>query len=255
MSWIVAAVSVGALTAGGKAIEANQAKQKNKGYIADAYRTASQKLNLEHAGARESEAEGANARGLANDGAVTANPIPTAMVNGLMTATGPAPTTIGGQERADAEVQMGLETKDLSQQDTRANQENASQYTNALIGAGESGIQAGESVYTGGTDFAAGRNAAAAADAARATTAAIGAGNAPLASPTFTPTAAPTAAPPTSPDVSSASNPIHDSLLSGMSWGGIHPNLPLGSPSSAWYTGSKPKIAQPGETAGAFNAD
>lgn len=245
MAWV--SVAIGAGTAVARAIGANQTKQRNKGYINDAYRRQSQQLDITQAGAREDSAESLNARGLAQGGSVTASPIHAAMIDGLMRATG-APNTIGGQVQSNAGVQMGLERTDLDTQHSRALTANKVGYTNALIDAGVSGIGAGENVHSAMSDYAAahpstGTSPVDAATGAKAD--AISSGLSPLAGPSYIPAAAPT------PGFNRAA--VHSLMLSATSFDRIHPNNPLGDETSSWYTGAKaPKLADPSQSNASF---
>lgn len=243
MAWV--SVAIGAGTAVAKAIGANQTKQRNKGYINDAYRRQSQQLDITQAGAREDSAESLNARGLAQGGSVTASPIHAAMIDGLMRATG-APNTIGGQVQSNAGVQMALERTDLDTQHSRALKANKVGYTNALIDAGVSGIGAGENVHSAMSDYAAARPSTGPGSGDAATGAAadaISSGLSPLPGPSYTPAAAPAV------DRSA----VHSALLSATSFDGVHPNNPLGDETSSWYTGAKaPKLADPSQSNASF---
>lgn len=240
MAWV--AVAIGGGTAIAKAISANQSKQRTKGYINDEYRTASQKLDIEQRGARQSIAESANSRGLGQAGSVSASPIRATMVDGLMRSTG-RPNTIGGQEAADAGVQMGLESKDLNTQHDRALKQNKTNYANALLDAGVSGVNAGVSAYGAEQDLKAMRDPGASGFSGDQVASALDAAGQPLAGASFTPTAAPKL------DRSA----IHSAMLSATSFSGVHPNDPLGDPTSAWSTHPKTRLAGGDETNASFN--
>jgi hypothetical protein len=244
MSWVVASV-VGGGTAILKAVQANQTKEKNKGYISQADREAQQKMNVSQAYAREGGAESANARGLAQGGAVTANPITTAIdANGMVKATG-TPTTIGGQDQSNMGTQMGLEQRDLTNQYTRAMHENQDTYNESLINAGVGGVETAIGVRNASGDKQAGDQATLAGKVAAGVTANM---NAP------TPSVAPPTATLSSPDVSSSAseNPIHTEMLNKFSAFGVNPTSPLSS--GAWST-RPPKLASPGQSAASFTAD
>lgn len=243
---IAASIIAGGVRAGIGAISANQTKQRNKGFINANYRVAKQRLDREQGTARQGIAESLNARGLAQGGDVSASPIHAAMVQdshkekrtvavptgvpgGMrsreievnvndgdpqMRASGPNATTLGGQEVRDANEEMGLEQFDLEQQRDQALAGNKSDYNNALLGAGVSGVQTGIGVYGAGKDFQA-MQTAKAADRSK----------------------------------------IHAMMLSGSAYDGVHPNDPLGEPTSAWSTQPRsPKLASPGQENASFNA-
>lgn len=213
---IIAAMAAGGLRAGIGAIQGNQKKQRNKGYINAAHRTAKQRLDTDQGEARQGIAESLNARGLAQQGTVNASPIHTAMVGEKMTASG-SPVTIGQQQVSNANEEMGLEQQDLTQQKDRALKENKAEYMNALLQSGVSGIQTGIDVYSAGKAMQAGKGGAGGAG-----------GAAPLAS----------------------RSKIHDTMLSSMSYDGVNPIDPLGSSTSAWSTNV---LAQPGQANASFN--
>lgn len=150
---IAAALGVGRAIYG--AVDGNQKKQRNKGYIEDSYRTAKQRLGLKQAAGRQDAAEALGARGLTSGGDVNASPIQTAMMNGQMTAQGAAPHTIGAQLASDNAVQMGLESQDLEQQHSQAERENKANYTNTLIGSVLNGAQDAMGVYNAGKELGA----------------------------------------------------------------------------------------------------
>ncbi len=246
MSWV--AVAIGGGTALTKGIQANQSKQRQKGYIEDSYRRASQGLDIAQRGARESGAESLNARGLAQDGSVTASPIHTAMIGGLMKSLS-NPNTIGGQVQSDAGVQMGLERQDLDTQHTRAQRENKVEYENALLGAGVSGVETGIGVHGAIADWQASKKIPT-----------PGGGGGGSGGPPMLPPPTPTLVPPSSNPVGDISftpqrSSIHAALLSAASYDGIHPNDPLGEPTSKTYTGYRPpKLAEPGQSNASFTA-
>jgi hypothetical protein len=153
MSWVVTAIAGTTAVVG--AVDANQKKQRNKGYISDAYQNSRQRLDLKHEYGRQDAAESLGARGLTSGGDVNASPIATAMVGGKMTAQGEAPHTLGAQVTSDNAVQMGLESTDLENQRGRSEQENNAQYTSSLIGSALNGVQMGVGAYGARQDLAA----------------------------------------------------------------------------------------------------
>lgn len=153
MSWI--ATSIAAAATIGGAIDANQKKQRNKGYIADAYTSSKQRLALQQTAGRQASAEALGARGLTSGGDVNTSPIATAMVGGEMTATGATPHTLGAQQASDNAVQMGLETKDLEQQRGQAEAENKAQYTSSLIGGALNGVNMAVGLHGAGQEIGA----------------------------------------------------------------------------------------------------
>jgi hypothetical protein len=132
---VLAAIGGGRALLGG--IQANQAKQRNKGYIDANYRLASDRLNTNQANTREATSELLNARGL--------SPVASAMMSG---GAGAAPaSTLGGQTQALQEHQLGLERQDLDNQHNYALRENQANYTGALVNSAVSGATTAMSAY------------------------------------------------------------------------------------------------------------
>lgn len=144
MSWVAVAIA-GAATVYG-AVDANQKKQKNKGYITDSFQTAQQRLALKQRAGRDDAASALAERGLTGGGDVTASPIAAAMTSGTMQAQGGTPHTLGAQITSDNAAQMGLETQDLEQQKTKAEHDNYDQYRGAVINSAVQGISTGMNV-------------------------------------------------------------------------------------------------------------
>lgn len=193
---VMAALGVGKSIYG--AIEANQVKQRNKGYINDAYRTASARMSQQQATGSEENLESLNARGMVSGGV---RPIHAAMVNGTSNAT-----DLAGQSQANLEREYGLDRHALDAAHTQALNENKADALNAQIGAISSGIGSVASAYGSGQEMAA-LNAAGGSGAS---------------------SAAGTAA-------SANQSPIASAMLSGSAFEGIHPVDPLGDPTSAWH--------------------
>jgi hypothetical protein len=106
------------------AVDANQKKKRQEGYIEDSYRAA------------KGAAESLNARGLGG-----VSPIQSAMLGSR------APSTIGEQLGADNEKQFGLEQKDLTQQRDRALQGNTDARTGSYINSAFAAASAGANIY------------------------------------------------------------------------------------------------------------
>lgn len=214
MSWVVAAVSVGAARGIYGAVSANQTKQKNKGYISAAYRSANQKLGVQQQDVTQSNAESLVARGLGGGGG-GGSAVRAAMVNGIPVSQGPAPTDLAGQSRTDLGKAFVSEQSDLDNSASRAQNENKAAGINAEIGSIGQGIDTAESVYGAGKTLGAGKT---------------GAGVAPSVAPS-------------SPSMTGIDDPAN-------SWGGIHVVDPLGAPGSSWnssatrtaYQGGAPVI-------------
>lgn len=145
------------------AIQSNQQKQRNKGYISANARLATDKLQTRQQDIAQSSTESMIARGLGGAGQEV-SPIRQAMgMDEMGNLTGrqatrvgetpsgpPAPTTLGGQASANLDKEFGLEWTDLSQQTKQAHAENKAAGINGEIGA----------LVQGGTDAVTGYNAA-----------------------------------------------------------------------------------------------
>lgn len=134
MAWVsatMAAFAVGKGVYG--AVNANQVKQRNKGYIDAAYRSAVQRQGVHEGDVRQGSAEELNARGLLQGGPQYASK------TGSLTqsAYGAAPATLGAQQEADTNRELGLERQDLDSAHTQAKNENNAAYLNNLVGAAE----------------------------------------------------------------------------------------------------------------------
>lgn len=222
---IAAAIAAGTIRAGVGAIQANQQKQRTKGFVNANYRLAKDRLDRSQGAARQGIAESLNERGLAQGGGVSASPIHAAMVEKghertQMTAqgAGAVASTIGEAETRDANEEMALEQTDLTQQRDQALTQNKADYNNALLNSGVAGVQTGMSVYGAGKDLGA-------MNAAKGTATA-----------------------------SMDRSKIHSMMLSGSAYDGVHPNDPLGDPTSAWSTQPRgSKLADPMQSNGSFN--
>lgn len=144
VGWLAAAQAVGDVASG---IEANQARQRNKGIIGQAYKLGQQRLNLTQQDTRQSQGENLGARGLSGGGDVyTGGAVsPTSTSTG---GAGAAPVSVGGahtlgeQATADESREQQLEQTGLAQQAAQAyTANNANADTSEL----ESGIAAGGS--------------------------------------------------------------------------------------------------------------
>lgn len=203
---VLGAIGVGRAIVG--AVQGNQTKQRNKGYINANYRLAKQRLSTNQALVRQNTAEALNARGL--------SPVVSAM------RSGGTPHTLGEQVQADTEQQLGLERQDLENQHDRALKENNASYINTLIASGVSGINSAVSAYTAGQDV----NALRAGSAAANTAAADNIAKMPVPGMELTPTG--------------GSSSILDAMRSGVAepahlgLGGVDVVNPLGHPDSAW---------------------
>jgi hypothetical protein len=123
MSWVATAIAGSAIIGGvAKGVQGNQDKQRNKGFIDANYRLASDRLNTQQRGVRQDTAESLAARGL--------SPVAGAMMSGS------TPHTLGAQQTADTEHELGLERQDLNNQHDQALKTNQAQYDNTLLGAG-----------------------------------------------------------------------------------------------------------------------
>jgi len=214
---LIAALVVGGVRAGVGAIQANQRKQRQKGYISQSADISTKRLAREQRLARESEAESLGARGLLQGGSGAIN---AAMVGDAagkkinvfgrsveLPPSGPVSTTGGGTDLAssittDTGQQMALERRDLSNKIRQAYRENKDQYTQALLGSVASGVETGASVYGAGKNLSALK------------TGGVGGGG----------------------GLGGVDGPGTNTneLLSATSFGGINPVDPLGDPSSAW---------------------
>lgn len=152
---LMAALSAGKAIYG--AVNSNQEKQRNKGYINDAYRTASARMTDQQAEGTQGNLEALNARGLGGP----ARPIQAAMTNGRSSAT-----TIGEQSQANLKREFALDRHSLDAQHERDLNENKASALNAQIGAIAGGLQGMGSAYMGGKDLAAAQAVGAAPGAA-----------------------------------------------------------------------------------------
>lgn len=148
---------LGPLGAVGSTIQANQAKQKRKGAIGEAYRVNAARMDTDQAGVRQDTNEGLNARGVLSAGGVQGpapmSPIAAAVASGgpkfgslapyeapaARGAVGPANTLSGGVNSALTD-QFALERKDLQDQTTQERNENQRQYISGIGTALEQGI-------------------------------------------------------------------------------------------------------------------
>jgi hypothetical protein len=126
------------------AVNANQIKQRNKGYIEDAYRGAVQRQNVHETDVRQNTAESLNARGLLSGGPQFTQTSPSLTQSAY---AGGTPTTLGGQQEADTNRELALERHDLDAAHTRATNENKADYLNALVSAGTNTAQGIMSAY------------------------------------------------------------------------------------------------------------
>lgn len=136
---VLGALGVGKALVG--AIQGNQAKQRNKGFIDQNFRAASARMAQQQGVVRASTTDNLNARGLGRIGAAM--------------RSGTAPTTIGEQVAANNEEQFGLERQDLTNQRTEAQANNKAAYNNSLINAGVGAVASGVQAYGAVQDAAA----------------------------------------------------------------------------------------------------
>lgn len=141
---ILGALSIGKGIYG--AIQANQQKQRNKGYINDAYRSGVQRMETRQGDVRQSTSESLNARGLLGGGV---SPIHKLMAGGSTVDA----TDLGSQRMATNESEFGLERHDLDAQHERDLNENKAAAVNAQIGSIAGGIQGAISAYSTGQDM------------------------------------------------------------------------------------------------------
>lgn len=114
------------------AVNANQTKQRNKGYIEDAYRGALQRQSVHDQDVRQGTAESLNARGL---------------TAGAYDGGG---GTLGSRAASDVERELGFEHHDLDAAHTRARNENQADYVNNLVGAATGTAEGIMSAYSAG---------------------------------------------------------------------------------------------------------
>lgn len=129
------------------AINANQVKQRNKGYIEDAYRGAVQRQGVHETDVRQGTAESLNARGLMTPGAQFSQTAPSLTQSAY---AGGQPSTLGGQMEADTNRELGLERHDLDAAHSRALNENKADYLNSLVGAASNTAQGVMQAYGAG---------------------------------------------------------------------------------------------------------
>lgn len=220
MSWVAVAVGVGRAAYG--AIDANQKKQKNKGAISAAYRQKNTRLTNRQTDVDTSAGENLAARGLLQGGG-GASAIRAAMVGEKVVSTGPAPTDLGGQARADLGKEFAYEREDLTQQEKQAQNANKAAGLNAEIGAVKAGVNTATQVYGM-------KGGGAGADIASAAMPDIGG----LPAAGFTPSAAPAGAGPSAYPMSAIRQVYSGIDDPNNSWGGIHPVDPLNHPTSSW---------------------
>lgn len=208
MSWV--AVAIGTAAVGGsvyKAVQGNQQKQTNKGFIEASYANAKQAQNTQQSYAAEGQAESLNQRGLATTGY---SPIHAAMSGGMIGAPAQTPGTLGEQRMSDTTGQFQLEDASLDNERKQALQKNKVDYENTLIGSIVDGVEG----VAGAVGDKQAMNAAPSSASASAS---------PAASMTLS---------------GDSSNPVYDSMLTGGSFQGIHPVDPLNNPSSSWNVGA-----------------
>lgn len=114
------------------AISGNQRRQRMKGYINDAYRSALQRQNVHDTDVRQDTAESLNARGILSQGPQFTQTSPSLTQSAY---GGGQPSTLGGQMEADTNRELALEHHDLDASHTRALNENNADYANDLVGA------------------------------------------------------------------------------------------------------------------------
>jgi hypothetical protein len=148
---------LGPVGAIGTAITGNQAKQKRKGAIGEAYRVNAARMDLDQADTRQSTNESLNARGVLTAGGVQAaaatSPIARAVASGGprfgsldryegaagRNAIGPA-NTLSGSANAALTDQFALERKELADNKAAMEKENRAEYLGSIGHAIEEGI-------------------------------------------------------------------------------------------------------------------
>jgi hypothetical protein len=221
------AIAAGAKAAGAiyGAINSNQTKQRNKGYLSAAYRSGVQRQETLQQDTRQATSESLNARGLLSGGV---SPIHAAMApaggrkevgtSGVLEALAPqteGATDLAGGVQVRNEREFGIERNDLDNQYKRDINENNAAGLNGELGSIAGGIEG----VAGAVSAAQGLSAANAA--------ATGA--------------------------SGTRTPIASALLSGSAYGGIHATDPLGDPSSAWHVPRGGTVVGMGQSNAEFN--
>lgn len=142
LGWTIAGLDVAKGVYDG--VEANQTRQRNKGYINDAYRTASARMEQQQRYGAQGNAEALNARGLVSG---SLSPIKAAMVNG----SGTGATDLAGQSQGELLREYALDKHSLDSAHTQAlNDNNATAMNGEIGGIAEgiggiaSGVQAGQ---------------------------------------------------------------------------------------------------------------
>lgn len=148
---------LGPVGAIGTAITGNQAKQKRKGAIGEAYRVNAARMDLDQADTRQSTNESLNARGVLTAGGVQTpsptSPIARAVASGGprfgsldryegaagRNAIGPA-NTLSGAANAALTDQFALERKELADNKAAMEKENRAEYLGSIGHAVEEGI-------------------------------------------------------------------------------------------------------------------
>lgn len=139
-------------------VTGNQAKQKNKGTISQAYRQNVAQTNLAQANTRESLNESLNARGVLSPGA--GRPNATSITQAVAASGGKgggggitgylpqagvgavgAANTLAGGENAQMTDQFALADKANQQAEAQALNQNNASYVNTIIGAVTGGVQ------------------------------------------------------------------------------------------------------------------
>jgi hypothetical protein len=148
---------LGPVGAIGSAITGNQAKQKRKGAIGEAYRVNAAQQEIDQASTRQDKNEELNARGVLTAGAAQGVPAQSAIAKAVASggkrfgsldrfeqgasrgAVGPANTLSGGVNSALTD-QFALERKDLADQKANAEKANRAEYLGSIAHSVEEGI-------------------------------------------------------------------------------------------------------------------
>lgn len=155
MSWIAVGVAGVSLIGGGaKAVQANQAGQRNKGIIGKAYGLARQRQTEHQQDVRQGSAESLWARGLGQGGGAavgvpTRTAVPKTAAGVSPIAAAYQPHSLGEQMGADNEREFGFEREDLNSREDMA-KAGVSQQASAGVASGiADGVTGAVSSYNG----------------------------------------------------------------------------------------------------------
>lgn len=222
------------------AIEANQQKQRNKGYINDAYRSAQARQTLHEGDVRQGEMESLASRGIMSTADVPSTQSRIAAAMNPQSAKISGATSLAGRDLLESDQGLALERHDLDAAHTQALNENKADALNAEIASLGQGAQGVVSAAGAAGDLSAMQKLGATGSVAAASPPA---GNAPPAS---------------SMDLNapldlSGSSRIGAAMGQGPGghWGGIDAVSPLEHPDSNW----NPNKGSTVNGAGAANSD